>query len=440
MMTALGGRGVLAAELDPHAARVYKKNWGLDPVGDVRDVAARASEVPDHHVLTAGFPCQPFSKGGLQRGMSELRGQLVHEIFKILETKRPPVVFLENVRNLAGPRQLPVYESIITGLRRIGYRVSTKPAVLSPHLLPPRLGGSPQIRERLYILGTFVGPDRAERESEGLEPIVTNHPVEQWNPNDWDLARDLLLPPHKISDRARYEIQSDDPERRWFEVWQAFLDMVRPAKLPGFPLWSMYWGPHATVSPEAPQWKKNLERKNIVFYYDNKRSIDRWLRKYGDELRTFPQSRQKLEWQAQTHIRRIDQCLIHLRPSGIRLKRATYTPALVAMAQTPVYGPEMRRLVPREAARLQGFPDWFDFDNTPPALVYKQMGNAIHIGAAYYVLRRHVLQDAVDIKLAGGEGLVRAVQDAPAAPKVVPPSISQDNFEGLETEKDAVAS
>jgi DNA (cytosine-5)-methyltransferase 1 len=149
VLSALGGRGVLAAEIDPWAAAVYEKNWGLKPEGDVVEVAAQADLlVPLHSILVGGFPCQPFSKGGHQRGMSEIRGQLFNEILKILAARKPAVVFLENVRNIAGPRQRPVWEAIIRGLREAGYRVPSEPAVFSPHLLPPRLGGDHRQADR----------------------------------------------------------------------------------------------------------------------------------------------------------------------------------------------------------------------------------------------------------------------------------------------------
>lgn len=105
-LASLGGRGVQAAEIDPNAARVYHENWRLQPDQDVRALADDPeSLVEDHAVLTGGFPCQPFSKSGRQLGMSEERGTLFHDIVRILEVKKPPLVMLENVRNIAGHGQ-----------------------------------------------------------------------------------------------------------------------------------------------------------------------------------------------------------------------------------------------------------------------------------------------------------------------------------------------
>lgn len=420
-LSAVGGRAVLASEIDAAPAAVYERNWGLKPAGDVTSLAADPGRlVPEHAILAGGFPCQPFSKSGHQRGMSELRGRMVNEVLRILQVHKPPVIMLENVRNIVGPRQRSVWTAVVTGLREAGYRVPDAPAIYSPHLLPPDRGGAPQVRERVYIMGTYVGRGRALRET-NVQPVVTPRTrVEGWSPSDWDLQRDLLEPEHAIQQRERYLLT--DEEQAWIEVWNDFLQRTRDVHLPGFPLWSAYWEDSRAVDATAPAWKQVLEAKNIAFYEANRRVIRAWL-KANPRLRSFPASRQKLEWQAQDAPRDLRACLLHLRPSGIRAKKLTYTPALVAMAQTPVLGPWGRRITPREAARLQGFPDWFDFGSQRDALTYKQLGNAVNIGTVYYVLREHVLRDSEDIGATSlGREVVEAVLNAPVSPLVPRPS------------------
>lgn len=412
-LSALGGKAVLAAEIDSAPATVYERNWGLKPTGDVADLARDPEScVPPHDLLAGGFPCQPFSKSGAQRGMSELRGQMVNEVLRILEVRKPPVVVLENVRNIAGPRQRPVWDAVVQGLREAGYRTPQRPCVFSPHLLPPHLGGAPQTRDRVYVLGTYVGRGRALAETD-VAPVVSRSPVDGWDPHKWDLDRDLLQPEHTIANRELYGLTDD--EHDWIRVWNDFLKRTRDIDLPGFPLWTSYWADDAEIDADAPEWKQQLEAKNIHFYRAHRRTIGAWLRA-NPELRSFPASRQKLEWQAQDSVRDLRLCLLHLRPSGIRAKKPTYAPALVAMAQTPIVGPRQRRMTVVEAARLQGFPDDFDFGEQRAALSYKQLGNAIHVGAAFHVLREHVRRDTAEIVEAGGQGLVDAVASAPLSP------------------------
>lgn len=428
---ALGGHAVLASEIDPAPAAVYERNWGLKPTGDVTRLAADPDRlVPVHAVLAGGFPCQPFSKSGHQRGMSELRGRMVNEVLRILQAHKPPVIMLENVRNIAGPRQHEVWSAVVSGLREAGYRVPDAPAVYSPHLLPPDRGGAPQVRERVYIMGTYVGRHRALRETD-VEPVVTPRArVDGWVPSGWDLERDLLEPEHAIEHRERYLLTGEEQE--WIRVWNDFLDRTRDVHLPGFPLWSTYWDDDRDVDLTAPGWKQVFEAKNIAFYRENRKAIRGWL-KANPELRSFPASRQKFEWQAQDAPRDLRVCLLHLRPSGIRAKKMTYTPALVAMAQTPVVGPWGRRMTPREAARLQGFPDWFDFGGQRNALTYKQLGNAVNVGTVYYVLREHVLRDRAEIaETPLGREVVDAVLKAPVAPLIPRPSrVPRDRVEDL---------
>ncbi len=109
--------------------------------------------------------------------------------------------------------------------------------------------------------------------------------------------------------------------------------------------------------------------KNSAFYLAHRAVIDSCKDRHDDLSGLFP-SRRKLEWQAGDAPLDLWRCAIQFRPFGIRAKRPTYMPALVAVAHTSVHGPSRRRLTPREAARLQGFPDSFDFGGQPDAATY----------------------------------------------------------------------
>lgn len=418
VLGALGGRPAFASEIDPGAASVYRRNWDIPVHGDIIPLTAERMDVPGHDVLAAGFPCQPFSKSGFQRGMAETRGTLFFNIARVLEERRPTAILLENVRNLAGPRHTHTWATITRTLRDLGYLVSTVPTVFSPHLLPPELGGRPQVRDRVFITGTYVGPERAWAQS-WEDPVVPHAPVQRpdgriWDPQLWDLREDLpLLSGAQIPDLDRFRLSATETE--WIDVWDEFVQIIRQrdGALPGFPIWADAFVPAPQIEPATPAWKANFLAKNAEFYRRHRAVLDRWLTRHN-RLAHFPASRRKLEWQAQ-HAESLWDTIMHLRPSGIRAKRPTYTPALVAITQTTILGDERRRITPREAARLQGLPDHFSFADQPDAASYRQMGNGVNVGAAYYVMRQHLLRTLEDVE-ARSPALARAVQQAPVSP------------------------
>jgi DNA (cytosine-5)-methyltransferase 1 len=402
-LSQLGGRCVLASEIDPHARAVYERNWGhrqpgrrgsVDIVGDIVPLTDDVVRVPRHDVLAAGFPCQSFSKSGFQRGMNEARGTLFWNILKVLEARRPAMVILENVRNLAGPRHRHELQIIVRCLRDLGYRVSDEPSLMSPHLLPPYLGGTPQVRERVFITGTYVGKDRAWAEAD-VAPLVRNQSVDGWKPDSWDLDAHLLMDESEVPPRyglAQQEIAIIDA---WNEFVVRLLAFRKGSRLPGFPLWADEFRSRPRIPVGTPAWKADFLRKNSAFYREHKSVIDRWLSKH-DSLTALPPSRRKLEWQAQD-AKSLWETVMHFRPSGIRAKRPTYLPALVAITQTSIIGSRRRRVCPREAARLQGFKDDFDFGPQADSKTYKQLGNAVCVGVARYIASVHAQANRADL-------------------------------------------
>lgn len=396
----LGGTCVGSVEIDRQAAAVYELNHGHSPLGDITQLANDDGVAFDEHtVLTAGFPCQPFSKSGSQRGMEEARGTLFWNILRIIEERRPPVVLLENVRNLAGPRHRHEWDVIVKSLREAGYHVSSKPAIFSPHLLPLEQGGAPQIRERVFITATYW----PERSMEEPDPVVKNLMVRE---DPWDLERDLQLEPHRFIPGT--SLTSD--EQIWIEAWEEFrrlllarLIQTAPkhlldgVKLPGFPIWVDAWihEDDLVIPPGTPRWKETFLRKNSALYTQHQVMLDAWQRNYA--VHTFPPSRRKFEWQAQQE-ESLWNCAMQLRPSGIRAKRMTHLPALVAMSQTPILGPKRRRLTVNEAAQLQGLPPDFDFGSQPQSASFKQLGNGVNVGVVQHVLRMHIARDLERIR------------------------------------------
>lgn len=416
-LNGFGGNGVYSVEIDKAASKVYELNWGHSPLGDITlDANESTMNVPAHDILAAGFPCQPFSKSGAQRGMEETRGTLYWNILKIIQAHHPTVVLLENVRNLAGPRHTHEWEVIISTLRSEGYRVSNTPAIFSPHLLPKNLGGRPQVRERVFITATY-DPTGAAEESKTEPPFVTKS-ASNWNPTSWNLEKDLpldvdLTPPG--TELSKSELLWIDAWDEWVRNYYELSEGLQP---PGFPIWADHWVTlDALEIPEdTPKWKRNFLEKNADLYTKHKSAFDAWLLKWGVLTDAFPPSRRKFEWQAQDTPRLWDT-VMHFRPSGIRAKRPTYLPALVAITQTSIIGPLRRRLSTREAARLQGLPESFNFGDQPDSATYKQLGNGVNVGAVWYVLKNHVQRDKDLLGLTSeGRKIYKAITDAPDNP------------------------
>jgi DNA (cytosine-5)-methyltransferase 1 len=418
-LNGMGGECVHAIELDPKAAAIYELNWGINPIGDITEQANDNHViVPQHDVLAAGFPCQPFSKSGMQQGMEETRGTLYWNILQIISKRKPSLVILENVRNLAGPRHEHEWKVIIETLAQQSYRVSEIPAIFSPHLLPPRLGGRPQVRERVFIVAVKVDP-RRKIELIDKEPVVTPRLDLGWNPQDWNLQKHLPLERKTNEDGVKLS----DQEVFWIDAWDDFVQTMlakrEGQRLPGFPLWADYWKPRSEIKipRTTPKWKRDFITKNLNFYAEYKEFIDQWSEKWGIYTDAFPPSRRKLEWQAQDAPSLWDT-VMHFRPSGIRAKRATYLPALVAITQTSIIGKQRRRLSTKEAARLQGLPDWFNFGDQRPSDTYRQLGNGVNIGAIWFVLKQAAIKYQDELRRSNPE-LLEAILSAPDNPDEV---------------------
>lgn len=402
----LEGRGVFAAEREPKLKALYKANFGVDAWGDLNELSSDeiiALNVPDHHVLTAGFPCQPFSKAGDQLGFRDTnQGNLFFKVHDILRVKQPQHFILENVPNILKHDGGRTKTTIIRLLEELGYSVEVKH--FSPHDF-----GIPQVRDRAYFVGSLQGLDHFQWPDKHRVPTEI-----QW-----------VLRQEAYSGRAI-------PEQtlRAIDMWGDFLRRSPASlKMPSFPIWSMEFGatyPYLDETPAGvwvrrpvrglsrmgfkgsfgqsldcsideqltripshanrlgdlnfPQWKRNFIRQNREFYQANRNWIDPWISRWSP--RSFPSSFQKMEWNAQGENRDIDNFVLQVRASGLRVKRPTTSPSLIAFTQTqvPILGAnlagERRYITPVECAELQSLGGiqlpTSDID------AYKALGNAVN--------------------------------------------------------------
>ena len=154
---------VWANEKDKAACDTYRHNFGGGWLYecDIKEISPE--DIPDIDILTAGFPCQPFSIAGKQQGFKDSRGNLFLEIARIAEAKRPKAIFLENVSNLAEHDGGKTFYIICKTLAELGYIIKYK--VMEAHIY----GNIPQPRSRVYIT-TFLDID-SRRHFSYPEPV-----------------------------------------------------------------------------------------------------------------------------------------------------------------------------------------------------------------------------------------------------------------------------
>ena len=394
----LGHHCVFACEIDETLREVYKLNFGMEPIGDIRGVAE--ADVPQHDILCAGFPCQPFSKAGSQYGLEDPElGTLFFEILRIVRYHKPKFLILENVPNFEKHDRGKTWDKVEKLLRLEGYDIRQKK--ISPHYY-----GIPQIRERIYIVGSldplegFVLPQINSTETSVLSILVSN-------PSE---ARPI---PAQV--------------KQCLAIWQEFLDRIpEDTKIP-HPIWSMEFGatyPYEDSTPYSlslselrrysgsfgqslnvadrqelfkllpsharredtwfPDWKIKFIKLNRDFYESNKDWVDKWKPKIMD----FPSSFQKLEWNCQGEVRDITRYIIQIRASGVRVKRPTTAPSLVAMTatQVPIIAWEERYITINECKRLQSMDDLKHIPLST-AKAYEALGNAVNAEVAKLVAK-----------------------------------------------------
>jgi DNA (cytosine-5)-methyltransferase 1 len=141
----MGYECVYSCEINPNCQDVYFNNFGEKPESDITQIDINS--IPDFDVLTAGFPCQPFSICGKRRGFEDTRGTLFFQVCEIIAAKQPPVIVLENVKYLMHQDKGRTLEVILYSLQDLGYKVNYQ-------LLNSKDFGVPQNRERIIIIAT----------------------------------------------------------------------------------------------------------------------------------------------------------------------------------------------------------------------------------------------------------------------------------------------
>lgn len=408
-LSRLGHECVFAAEIDPGLRNLYERNFGLRPASDIRFCW---KDVPTHDILCAGFPCQPFSKAGSQRGFEcPDSGDLFEYILKVVDQHQPTFLLFENVPNILRHANGATWQRIQDSLRARNYSVDCKE--ISPHEI-----GVPQIRYRAMIvaakggLGTFRWPSFAgQSAATHISSILDRLPE----------AADQL-PEQYIA---------------YLNAWEEFLHRTKMVEnLPSFPIWAMEFGADYPLGPRAPgtlsqrylaryrgafgeklsgksspeqraalpsyvasateplpTWKIRFIEQNRAFFSEHRAALKDWL----PRIKAFPPSFQKFEWNWKGGSRTIWDKVVQFRASGIRIKNPSTSPSLVALttSQVPVIAWERRYMTPLECARLQSL---HELPNLPEGKTraFKALGNAVNAEVVSLIAKE--LLSAIEVK------------------------------------------
>ena len=377
-LTKLGCECVLASDIDDDCRKNYEENYKIKPEGDLTDI--KVQDIPSFNILCAGFPCQPFSKAGEQKGFDDTRGNIFFDICNIIKYHTPEYLILENVRNLASHDKGNTWKVIYSLLDKLNYYTYENPLILNTLYF-----GVPQSRERVVIL--------CKRKDLGKLPPLPD--ISRKNIKNTSLVT-------IIDDNVDKKYNISPKLKTTEEVWNDFLEICNNNNIdvPKFPIWTDWWdsdGNNTTVTKYKKELTKEQNEENILkqqkafykkyknwidsnrdFYNKHKNVLEEWLtRSRKKEL--WLGAVRKMEWQTGENNLNMKQVLWSPRGSGVRIKKLNYSPTLVAMvSMIPIYGPKSRMLTPRECARLQSFPENYIIHENDK-IAYKQFGNAVNV-------------------------------------------------------------
>lgn len=181
-LESLGAKCVYSNEWDEPAQKVYQKNFGDIPEGDITQVDEK--KIPDHDILCAGFPCQAFSISGKQRGFEDSRGTLFFDVARIVKEKKPRIVFMENVKNFATHDNGRTLEVVKATMEELGYTFYQR-------VLNAVDYGVPQKRERIYMI--CFRNDLEVNDFEYPKPFDLERHVEDFLLDDENAVKDLFV-------------------------------------------------------------------------------------------------------------------------------------------------------------------------------------------------------------------------------------------------------
>lgn len=234
--TRAGFNVVWANDFDPDAQAVYNLNFGEGSI-DTRDIlTVGVEDIPDGDILTAGFPCQPFSNAGNRKGVHDSRGMLYKECLRIIKKKMPKVIVFENVKGLLSTKYIDgrnlteVIMEDLSSMSDIGYNVIYQLVNASDY-------GVPQNRQRVIFVGirkdlgkTFIFPDKLPKENLTVGHVL-KQPRNAPNQVHWELSPQALKMIAYIPEGGSWK---DVPYEQLPPRFQRIRDQMKKYRSPNF--------------------------------------------------------------------------------------------------------------------------------------------------------------------------------------------------------------
>lgn len=392
---------VVAVDNDYECEEIYKLNYQKDnylflkDINDPNVINKLINKNINYNLLTAGFPCTPFSSAGKRNGFLHSEGKLFNKVIEIIKkynenhkNKEIKVILLENVAYLAQHDNKNTWKKIKTELEKLNYFVKDTELIVNPlHI------NIPQNRKRLFFIAFHKTIAKKENFKLKLNSI------------NWKLKKVFDIKINKTDRKKNCNLISffnknyhnagviflENEKVKILEIWQQFLEItnLKNNKI-GFPIWLDFFEIENKI-PEYSKlnwqkWKKSFYFKNKNFYFKNKRNIDFWWRK-NKEILLKKKTYRKFEWNSGNEIKSIEEGIIQFRHSGIRIKKPDFFPALVKMSSIPIFYDnnlkKFRYLHFKEAAyNLQSF-DEKTFKYFPKNMkimkIFQKIGNSINV-------------------------------------------------------------
>jgi DNA (cytosine-5)-methyltransferase 1 len=179
-----------ACDINEQCRKTYYDNYGVKPSGDIFKVDTL--DIPQHNILCAGFPCQPFSSAGKQQGLEDERSKVYDKLIEIINVKQPNIIILENVKNLTIIDDGSVFKKIQEDLTKLNYNITYSILNVSDF-------GLPQNRERIFIIGINKFYQNRQFNFEYLKSVKINNSLK----DVIDLSNDNYI------DKNKYIILED---------------------------------------------------------------------------------------------------------------------------------------------------------------------------------------------------------------------------------------